>query len=475
MTSASDLKIVIVGGGFSGTLFALKAHAALPRARIAIVEKSDRIGKGLAYGLCAPSHLLNVPVSRMEVGLEPGFQAWLAGGAANLAAALAESGGDLPSAFVERALFGAYLHERLEAALRDTERLAVVSAEVVGIEEVSSRSVVLGNGRRLAADIVVLATGNLTPRPLGVAVRWPEDIPSDPWAPSLFDGMDPKAPLLLVGTGLTAVDVALKLTDNGHAGRLTAVSRHGLIPQAHVAGGHWPPFLDRKSLSPLDALRAVRAAAADAAAQGIAWQRVIDAVRPSVAGIWHRWSPAERRQFLRHVRPRWDVVRHRMAPRIAARLHELMRGGRLHVLAGRMRAAVPGTRGIDVTIDKRGGGREDVRVARIVNCTGPRSDYATIDYPLFADLRRRKLIVPDPLALGIETEDCAVVDSRGGASDWHFALGSLTRPAWWEITAVPEINVQIGRLVGKLSASRQSRAARRALLAEEFVDLGAGI
>ncbi len=54
--------------------------------------------------------------------------------------------------------------------------------------------------------------------------------------------------------------------------------------------------------------------------------------------------------------------------------------------------------------------------------------------------------------MGLETEDCAVIDTNGQPSPWLFALGPLTRPTWWEITAVPEITIQIDRLVNQLAA-----------------------
>jgi uncharacterized NAD(P)/FAD-binding protein YdhS len=113
--------------------------------------------------------------------------------------------------------------------------------------------------------------------------------------------------------------------------------------------------------------------------------------------------------------------------------------------------------------------------AHVVNCTGPRSDYGVIEHPLIADLRRRGLIVPDPLGLGIETHDCAALDISGVVSTWLFAIGAPTAPAWWEITAVPEITLQIGRLVPDLLAAREGRSQKRVLLAAAFNDLGAGI
>ena len=109
--------VVIVGGGFSGALFGMKLHRARPEWRIAIVEPKRRIGRGIAYGACGPEHLLNVPVSRMEIGLTPGFGEWLTTRKDEIADALAESGNDLPGAYVPRRLFGDYMEERVGETL----------------------------------------------------------------------------------------------------------------------------------------------------------------------------------------------------------------------------------------------------------------------------------------------------------------------------------------------------------------------
>jgi uncharacterized NAD(P)/FAD-binding protein YdhS len=477
----ADAKTVaVIGGGFAGSLFALKMAEARPDFRVLLVERQARHGRGLAYGACEPYHLLNVPVSRMEVGLKPGFAQWLRAKHADaLKDALAESGGDLASAFVSRELFGAYLQESTAAAASAdrTKGLIVIRGEAVRALDQPAHGVVLDDGRELKADLVVLATGNLPPRPPPAKDDWFYDTPAfvpDPWAKGALEGFDPDAPIALVGTGLTMVDVALKLADEGHRGALHALSRHGYLPTTHKAGGAWEPFLKPFiASSPGKLMRVIRAQSEAAVARGIPWQRVIDAVRPNIAGVWHAWSERERRQFLRHLRAPWDVHRHRMAPRVSRKLSALIERGQLEISAGRIRAYRATPDGVEISLHHRDA-EHTLAVSHVINCTGPRSDLGRIAIPLIADLRRRGAIVPDALGLGIETQDCAVRDDAGRASTWLFALGPLTRPAWWEITAVPEIAVQVDRLVAELAASRPSKAERPAL-ADAFVDLGAGI
>jgi uncharacterized NAD(P)/FAD-binding protein YdhS len=470
--------IAVAGGGFAGTLFALKMAAARPDYRVLLIERNTPHGRGLAYGACAPYHLLNVPVARMELGLTPSFADWLrAKHRAALADALAESGGELASAFVSRELFGTYLQERLaEASSSDPSRgLRLIRGDAVRALEPPSRGLLLEDGRELKADMVVLATGNLAPRPPPVKDDWFYDsaafIP-DPWARGAFDPIGPDAPIALIGTGLTMVDVALKLTAGGHRGPIHAVSRHGYMPTVHRAGGAWEPFLKPHiSASPATLMRLVRAQVREAAKNNVPWQRVIDAVRPNIAGVWDAWSERQRRQFLRHLRAPWDIHRHRMAPRIWQGLSALLTRGQLQISAGRIRSYRPTGKGVEIVLADHGEERR-LAVSHVVNCTGPRSDLGRIAVPLIADLRRRGFVVPDALGLGIETDDCAARDDMGRASTWLFALGPLTRPAWWEITAVPEIAVQVERLVHGIA---QLTKAPHPALAQAFVDLGAGI
>ncbi len=467
---------MIVGGGFSGAIFGLKLHHACPEWRIVIADPRRRLGRGIAYGACGPNHLLNVPVSRMEIGLVPRFAEWLAPRRGLIADALVESGLDLNAAYVPRRLFGDYIQERVNAAVdaKALVGLSSVRGEVVRLLK-DQRGVLLTDGREIRADIVVLAMGNLPPVAPGGPDRWLYDsgffIP-DPWAGDAFSDIDPAEPLLLIGAGLTMVDVAIRLAQEGHRGKIVAVSRRGLVPRTHQGGGAWSEFLhDKIPASPLALTKIMRAEIGRAEAQGVPWQRVFDAARPAVASIWNGWDEARRRQFLRHLRPRWDVHRHRMAPRITDTLNLLQSSGALEILAGRVAGYRQAGRLVDVMLRLRGGAMRDFSAGHVINCTGPGGDFGRIANPLIADLRERRLAVPDAIGVGLETRDCAVIDGSGQASNWLFALGPLTRPAWWEITAVPEINLQIQRLVTQLSEP----AAAHALTSADFLDMGEGI
>jgi uncharacterized NAD(P)/FAD-binding protein YdhS len=474
---AAGASVVIVGGGLSGTLCAIHILAARPDLHVRIVERSDRLGPGIAYGACSAAHFLNVPVSRLDIQATTSFEAWLTHRSdlgSELMGALAESGGRLGDAFVPRRLFGAYLEE-LVGDLTASNRLAWIRGEAVAFLDQPDRGLLLVDGRRIFADAIILALGNLPPRSPGPEESGLEDLKgvvSDPWAPAALAGIDPAEPVMLVGTGLTMIDIVLALRAQGHRGNLVAISRRGLLPSRHAFGGQWPPFLaSLLPMSPSRLMSAVRREVRTAELQRVPWQRVIDAIRPSVARIWRSWSIKERRSFLRHLRPRWDVVRHRMAPRIADEIDALIDEGGLRVLSGRLAGARQTGRDIVLEISHGNETHEAIHTSRLINCTGPRSDFGSVGMPLIVDARRRKLIQPDSLNLGIETDNCAVLSADGTPSSWLFAIGPLTRPAWWEITAAPEITAQVLDLAASLTATPATAPS----LADRFQYLGAGI
>lgn len=163
-------------------------------------------------------------------------------------------------------------------------------------------------------------------------------------------------------------------------------------------------------------------------------------------------------RFLRHLRPYWDIFRHRMPKRVAETIAALQASGDLDVVAGRLRDYSHDDNGVALRITRARGGDDTLHTRHIINCTGPRTDFSVLSSPIILDARRKRLIKADEFGLGIETEACVVIDEDGVLSDWLYAIGPLTRPAWWEITAAPEINAQIARLAASFATPGAARA-----------------
>ena len=321
----------------------------------------------------------------------------------------------------------------------------------------------LADGRRLDADLVVLAVGNHPPPPIlpGDAAHSPCYC-GDPWSPDVTAGTAPDAPVLIVGTGLTMVDTVLTLLDHGHHGPIVALSRRGLVPQRHVpaATAKLPP-LPAYPKGMLALLRCLRADAAVCIAAGGAWQDALDRFRPFIQSSWMDATVQDRRRFLRHLRPWWDIHRHRIAGPVADRIDAARANGQLRILAGRIRTATDTPAGLAIHYQPRGGGpQRRLDVARVVNCTGPAINYQRITDPLVEHLLAQGLASPDPLDLGLAVTADGALLRADGTTGPIYALGSVTRGRFWDVTSVPDIRVQCDALAAHLARQLEPAGTR---------------
>lgn len=435
--------MAIVGAGLSGTLVAvqllLQAQAPI---RITLCERRRPFGKGLAYSTRCGSHRLNVPAGKMSAlpGDNGHFLRWLRARDPEAAA----------HDFVPRSLYGEYLAWLLD----ETEKTspALLDRREVEVSELSQERregpllLRFADGTNLEADEVVLAMGNFDPAdPPGLSPSLLENgrYLRDPWSEQAVRGLAPEAPVLLIGSGLTAVDVALSLRDAGHRGPIHAVSRHGLLPQRHAPTIPWTLGFDAEE-APCTARGLLALVRGEIARADGNWRPVIDALRPLTQAIWGRLPRAERRRFLRHLRAYWEVHRHRMAPEVAAAIEGMAATGQFEVRAARIESLRPSNGGVLVKLRPRGSRRtEELRVDRVLNCTSPNANLRRERDPFVSYLWAAGWIRPDPLGLGLSTAaDGAVLDAICRPAERLWAVGPLRRGDLWESSAAPEIRVQ---------------------------------
>lgn len=450
------MRFVIVGGGLSGTIACLQLlRSGLPNVHITLIERRPaQFNRGPAYSARISQQLLNVPVARMGLfpDVEDGFHQWAKNRSGNEVA---------KEAFLPRHLFGDFVHEQFsEAVVRHPGRVVVRSVEAIALERLPSgmHRVHVAEGEAVEADRVLLALGNApsghVPSMSGAALRHGSYVPS-PWGAGALDGIGMQEHVLFVGSGLSMVDLLLSLMDRGHQGPVTVISRRGFLPCRHLPAVPWQldgtvPDVHRTEL--VDLLRWLRNEARKAEAAGVAWTNVIDAVRPLVKSWWQALSLEKRSTFLRHLRPFWEVHRHRMPADVHDRMTALCSSGRVRMIAARIREVDVAGAGLRMTLDRRGKVPTALVVDRLINCTGPESDVRRLDQPLLTDLLERGMACRDELHLGLKcTAEGAVIDASGAVSESLFLLGPMCKAMLWECTAVPEIRDQVHRLVQRFS------------------------
>ena len=472
--------VVVLGGGFAGTLTAIQllrpGVCSIPSLRIALVEESGDFGPGIAYGRGAGDGLLNVGAANMGAFPDaPGdFLRW----------AQERSGEPIPgSAFLPRRLYGDYIEDLLRQAREESPHALVsIAGRAVDVAPLpdGTLSVALGGDRFLYAGKVVLAVGNFSPPPPSgdeaAACADPRYL-ANPWCPETVERLAEPGDVLIVGTGLTCLDYLCVLSRRKAGGTIHVLSRRGLFPLAHPPAS--VPFKNEGSLEPgtlRELLRAVRRKIK----AGAFWRDVIDSLRPQSQALWQYLSVADRRRFLRHLRPYWDTARHRAPAESIALKDRLEAEGLLVCHKGRIASIEAGKDGgLDVTYHPRGTPKGEARLLRVryvANGTGVATDCLRTGDPLVRNLLDRGLARPDALRLGFAADPGgrllpAREPVRSDSEFDHeiFALGSIRRGSLWETTAVRELRQQAAEIAARirgepLAATAAHASAETALL-----------
>ena len=449
-SNEGDCRVVVVGAGAGGTLVATHLVTALSsRFRVELVDPAPTTGRGQAYSTTDERHLLNVPASGMSAfPRDPEhFLRWLR---------THHDPGFQPHDFAPRAAFGRYVESLLTTASEfpGNARLVRRRAEVVDITAAGTGfAVELGDGERLEARAVVLATGSrpgthwappgLADDPRLVADPWTQPIPED-------------GDVLMLGSGLTMVDLAISADRPGRT--VHVVSRNDVVPQRHVLPTTPPvappPGITR--LQGLDALRATLGAHVATTREATGdWRPAIDGLRPVTAQLWRGLSEADKRRFIAEDARTWDVHRHRMAPITHERLEAVASAGRLARHRGTIAEVRPEADALHVTLDDG----TELAVAAVVNCTGPVGTIASD--PLLTRLARSGLVRPGPAGLGVDTADDGRIVGTLPETRPFLAVGALRRGNLWESTAMPEIREQAYDVARVVSRSLHGEARRR--------------
>jgi len=461
----SSFSVLIVGGGFSGAMLAFQLLRRDPQLSIAIVDGGENLGRGLAYRTTYLCHILNVSAGSMSA-LPDDPSHFLRWARRNHDPNVQEG------SFLPRMVYGRYLDSLLkEAATRSGRNFPWFRDQALFVTRIGDEyTVQLKSGRKIHAKAVVIATGNVPPGDPAVpgltdaAKRYV----SFSWAEGALEGLRGTTDVLLIGAGLTSLDLAIALAAKGWRGRIHMLSRRGLFPLSHKRKDPWPLFWNEESpRTARGMMRLIRNQVHAATAKGKDWRGVIDALRPVTQDIWRSLPDGERRRFMRHARTYWDAHRHRVAPEVSDAFVQLVEDGRVRIHAGRL-VSYREERGHAVVAfrRRRDGQIEELHVGRVINCTGPEADWRRIENSLMGSLFAQGLARPDSLFLGLDVDtNGSVIDQDGNASRTLFAIGPVRKGCLWETTAVPELRQQavdlanhITWLISGASLARQQQS-----------------
>jgi uncharacterized NAD(P)/FAD-binding protein YdhS len=446
-------RIAIIGGGCSAAIVALQLlrQKEIP-CEVEVFDPSEHLGLGVAYGTIDPLHCLNVPAARMgAIAEQPDdFFVWLQ------SHGYSYKGTD----FVPRVVYAKYLTSRIDELRKETSALSTfthLQKSVCRVSKVQGDykrwNVTTTDGSHSSFDDVVLALG----LPEG---GWPRGIdginesiktsPSvfveDVWAVPLRVDLSHKT-VGILGTGLTAIDIAVSILSKETTSRVLLLSRHGLLPKSHFTdlSTPVPKEMTHFSGSLRDVIRKFRELC-----KSHRWDVVIDAIRPSIPMLWSSWTLQERERFIRHLRHIWDVHRHRMAPHIASQVSEWVASGRMQVISSRISEVNVENEKIKISFREKHSTRiRQVLIDTLYNCTGFRTLSQSDYYGLLHQMEKDALVRLDVSGSGVEPNPPLSLSLLPGL----YILGALLRVVRWESIAVPELREQGREIVNQILAN----------------------
>ncbi|VVC76626.1 hypothetical protein AQUSIP_19490 [Aquicella siphonis] len=442
MAHTSPLKIGIIGAGFSGTALAanLSRYARAP-VEILLFDKGGCFARGAAYSTPYPFHLLNVRARDMSLfeDLPAHFVEWLN---SRDKQPKPSADHDVDECFVPRFLYGHYLEallQQIQAGRSENISLRLEKSEVKDIvPTVGQTTLVMDDGKVCSVDKAVLALGNPAPAKFPFPVSPGVQCINNPWDFRAPEKISSRDTVVILGTGLSMIDTVLTLYHRGHEGEIYALSRRGLLPLPHAASSVPVislPCAPHNNLRQLTRnTRAMWLRRGEAAPD---WRSVVNAMRLQIPDLWSEMSWADKKQFIRHLLPYWNIHRHRVPVSVAEILKNLIARKQLHILSGRVLAAEKEMVHIKM---RQTGELRDIAFQWLINCMGPSLTSQPETGSLAHNLLSRGLAVQDPLQLGFVTSPSgALIDAEGRASEQIYTLGPPAKGMIWECGSVPEI------------------------------------
>ncbi|MGS2764238.1 FAD/NAD(P)-binding protein [Sinomicrobium sp. M5D2P9] len=492
--------VVIIGGGACGSAALIElviqsiAKKLEKQISFTLIERSDRVGYGLAFGTEQKSHLLNTQADLMGIyAHEPGhFATWLREhGGQGRSDVKGES--DEENAYTSRILYGHYVSGELEKTIQKAREcrisVKIIHSEAITIDRLENEqlSIALANGSDVVADEVLLAPG--TPKPNSFKkLREHRQYIDFPWpAEQLLERTGKEDHVGILGTSLSAIDTVLALVDNGHTGKITMFSPDGMLPRVQPdenkeldrsyltlenlhklqrQKGHQPKTKELFRLFIKDAeaaegkkldWRAMNRYAKDplplleqdieiAEKEGDSVLNMAYALRYDTSVIWSWMDMEQQLMFNKWLGRYWTINRHAMPLYNAKRVAELLREGKLEV--------IPENEKVEFNEKKKqfrvSTSRSGIHYAdRLVNATGSAGKLEEMDNILLENLLNKKYLQPHPLGGAVinpHTMQC--VSEKGG--EHIYGVGHLVNGILIDVNAV-WFNVKtIARLATKI-------------------------
>jgi uncharacterized NAD(P)/FAD-binding protein YdhS len=455
------IEIAIVGVGFSGlmTAYHIVKETKVPLT-LHLIDEKDTFGKGAAYSTRSHKHLLNVPAAKMSALTDDpsSFLNW----AQEQPAYKGISKEILGRVFLPRQLFGKYINTLWEEALsskREDTTVNIIHDKATDIDNVNGKYTIrLKAHEPVTADCIVLATGNEIPANPSIpnaAFYESKNYVKDPWHTDVTKLIKPEQSIMILGNGLTAVDVLISIMETGHKGLIHTLSPSGfsILPHRHNHIEYKDFVEEIKEPYSLDQLLTLgHKHFRQLHKIGITVEPVVDSLRSLTQKIWQCWGQQEKEVFLRDSRSMWNKIRHRIAPQLYDYVQRLRLSSSLKVHKAKLVNITEDANGVAVQyLSKHTHTVKTANVALVINCTGPHLNISRSEDKLLLSLQSKGMLRPDSLHIGMDVSDkWNLLDAEGKEQTGFYTLGPNLIGLLWETTAIPEIRGQAATLAKRI-------------------------
>jgi len=442
--------ICIIGSGFSAAALLLHLDdKGVDCGNVAIVGKAD-LGTGQAFGCVNDDFRLNVRAELMRVwpGRPLDFTDWAARTITDDPDAASEAG-----LFYRRRDFARYMSDQLE------QRPGTAAAMHIRAEAASLNGgddnwrIALDDGREVMARLVVLATGNPSP-------DWPfrGEVPDSPtlvrapWRGDWVGNLADDARVMVIGSGLTALDTVHVLYRRRHRGAITLVAPDGLLPPVQTDWHGADPIEWPTGLRASGFLAFMRGHTGDGDWRESEWQRRFESLRVNICEAWQCLSPTDQARLARRVGWLWSLVRFRAGPQAHGSAEALLQTGQLRLRRDFVTGIAPGDPAPHRVSLASGA---SIEAEMVVNCSGAGRD------PLVTQL------LDDGIALrhaGFNgrpalTRDLSLLLPDGAPHTGLFAVGPLTAHQMGDVVGAPGTASQAADLAIRLATAPLAHTA----------------
>ena len=493
-------RIIIIGGGPAAVSTCLhmveeyRQQKLYKPLEILVIEKGDKIGPGLPFSKSNAGNILNIHKDKMEpiFGTKGRFTEWL------------KSRADAPqdTNFPPRRFFGEYLAFLAERVRVDAANLGIsiqykTNCTVTDVDMLGNAVKVATNEGSLIGDYLVLCTGTMPSSSYSHLINKVGYF-HNPNEEKCYEKIDINSDIAVIGTRLTAIDTVLKLLANGHRGKITMVSRSGLLPAVaskdipdyrlkHLTSENFHQLTDGgsrflslsdlaklafneineaegKILLPHNIVRSYQdLLPEDWLIQQIAraeygpkpWQQVLTASYSLVPVIWSMLSLQDKKKFLHAYKGTYLTYLASFPLENAYKIRGYLASGQLSVRGGIKEITGLDDGGFSMSFDA---GRP-LMIKTIINATGPGSNpRRTQPYERMIE---KKLIQPHELAgIAVDCKTLQVISPRMGRNPRIFAIGGVTAGDYLATEHIVMVARQAAE-VSKGIVSRISSASNR--------------